>query len=191
MIILSWNSPFSDCNTRISVSRRFLPWTIEIMSFCAVIRLEWLVLFLCCLYKWWLQDSLFKTEREVLTLLVIDAFRSILFVSVFRGSLLMIRPVSDNNRLVFFEDFSDLSYFCLLQEYSNVCLLPFKKVHSSSWFPSLFLNSLESFSVSFLRAKLGLRVASWFALTPPRLKWLTENPIRSLQTRNLCSIKIL
>ena len=39
---------------------------------------------------WWLQDSLFKTEREVLTLLVIDGFRSILFVSVFRGSLPMI-----------------------------------------------------------------------------------------------------
>ena len=26
------------------------------------------------------------------------------------------RPVSDNNRLVFFKDFSDLSYACPLQE---------------------------------------------------------------------------
>ena len=26
------------------------------------------------------------------------------------------RPVSDNNRLVFFKDFSDLSYSCSLQE---------------------------------------------------------------------------
>ena len=33
------------------------------------------------------------------------------------------RPVSGNNRLVFFEDFPDLSYSCLLQEYSNVYLL--------------------------------------------------------------------
>ena len=45
-------------------------------------------------------------------LLVIGAFRSTLFVSVFRGSLLVI----DLFRAVFFEDFSDLSYYCLLQE---------------------------------------------------------------------------
>ena len=33
-------------------------------------------------------------------------------------------PLSGNNRLVFFKDFSDHSYSCLLQELSNVCLLP-------------------------------------------------------------------
>ena len=37
MIIISWHSPFSDCNTRTSVSKRFLPCTIKIMSFCTVI----------------------------------------------------------------------------------------------------------------------------------------------------------
>ena len=36
------------------------------------------------------------------------------------------RPVSGYNRLVCFEDFSDLSYSCHLQE-SNVCLLPSTK----------------------------------------------------------------
>ena len=36
-------------------------------------------------------------------------------------------PVSDNNRSVFLEDFSDLSYSCLLQEKGNVYLLPSTK----------------------------------------------------------------
>ena len=52
-------------------------------------------------------------------LLVIGAFRSTLFLSVFQGSLLVIalfRTVSGNDRLVFFEAFYDLSYSCLLQE---------------------------------------------------------------------------
>ena len=52
-------------------------------------------------------------------LLVIGAFRSTLFVSVFQGSLLVIGvycTVSGNDRLVFFEAFYDLSYSCLLQE---------------------------------------------------------------------------
>ena len=43
------------------------------------------------------------------SLFVIGAFRSTLFVSVFGGSLL-----SGNNQLVFFKDFSDHSYSCLL-----------------------------------------------------------------------------
>ena len=38
------------------------------------------------------------------------------------------RTVSGNDRLVFFEAFHDLSYSCLLQEYSNVCLLPSTKI---------------------------------------------------------------
>ena len=52
-------------------------------------------------------------------LLVIGAFRSTLFVSVFQGSLLVIalfRTVSGLDRLVFFEAFYDLSYSCLLQK---------------------------------------------------------------------------
>ena len=56
---------------------------------------------------------------------------------------------------------------------------PQQKFHSSSRFPSLFLSSLGSFSILFLRAKLGEWAALWFALTPPPLKWLTEqkNPL--------------
>ena len=43
--------------------------------------------------------------------------------------------------------------------------------HSSSRFPKLlYLSSLESFSVLFLRAKLGECVALSFALTPPPRK---------------------
>ena len=81
------------------------------------------------------------------------------------------RPVSGNNRLVFFEDFSNLFYSCFSQKESNVCLLPSTKNPLISRFPPLFLSSLESFSVLFL---LGECVASWFALTPSPLKWLTE-----------------
>ena len=44
-----------------------------------------------------------------------------------------------------------------------------QKIYPPSRFPSLFLNSVESFS-----AKLGEHVTLWFALTPPSLKWLTE-----------------
>ena len=51
---------------------------------------------------------------------------------------------------------------------------PRQKVHSSSRFPSLYLSSLESFSVLFLQAKLGECFALWLALTPPLLKWLME-----------------
>jgi len=66
------------------------------------------------------------------------------------------RPVSGNNRLVFFEDFSDLS---LARIKKCLPLCPLQKVHSLSRFPPLFLSGLESFSVSFLLAKLGECVA--------------------------------
>ena len=75
------------------------------------------------------------------------------------------------------KEFSDISYSCHLQEYSNVCLLASKKFHSPKRFPS-------TFSVTFLQAKLGERVQTlWFALTLPPRKWLTEkkNP-KSLQS---------
>ena len=57
---------------------------------------------------------------------------------------------------------------------------PQQKFHSSSRFSSLFLSSLGSFSILFLRAKLGECVGLWFALTPPSLTWLTEqkNPLK-------------
>ena len=48
---------------------------------------------------------------------------------------------------------------------------PQQKLHSPSRFPSLFLNSLGSFSILFLRDKLG---EWWFASTPPQLEWMTE-----------------
>ena len=57
---------------------------------------------------------------------------------------------------------------------------PQQKFHSSSRFPLLFLSSLGSFSILFLRAKLGDCVALWFALTPPQLKWLTEQKNRAV-----------
>ena len=64
------------------------------------------------------------------------------------------RPVSGNNRSVFFEDFSDPSFSYLM---SASC--PRQKFHSSSRFPSLFLSGLESLSVLSLRSKLGERGA--------------------------------
>ena len=56
-----------------------------------------------------------------------------------------------------------------------------QKIYSPLQFPSLFLSSLESFS-----AKLGAHVTLWFALTPPSLKWLTEqkNPKYLLSLQN-------
>ena len=61
-------------------------------------------------------------------LLVIGAFRSTLFVSVFQGSPLVIalfHTVSGLDQLVFVEAFYDLSYFCLLQKIKiKQCLPP-------------------------------------------------------------------
>ena len=88
------------------------------------------------------------------------------------------RPVSGNSRPVLLKDFSDLSYSCLLQE--KQCLPPaldesthhcnFLRYSSAVWSRSQFC---------FFGAKLGECVALWFALTPPPLKWLTEqkNPL--------------
>ena len=91
---------------------------------------------------------------------------------LFQGWLLCDCPVSGNNQLaikVCFVDFYDLSYSCHFL---------WQRLHSPSGFSSLFLSSLESSS-----AKLGKHVTLWFALTPPSLKWSTEqkNP-KSLQS---------
>ena len=98
-----------------------------------------------------------------------DWWISICFVcSVFQGSLLCDRPVSDNNRLLKIASQIFL-IFLILKNKATAASFRRQKIHSPSQFPSLFLSSLESFS-----AKLGEHVALWFALTPSSLKWFTE-----------------
>ena len=104
-------------------------------------------------------------------LLVFGAFRSTLFVSVFQGSLLVIalfRAIVDQFSSNIFP------IYLILVSWKNKALsasCPLQKYHSSSRFPSLFLSSLESFSVLFLRAKLGESVALWLTLTPIQRIW--------------------
>ena len=52
---------------------------------------------------------------------------------MFQGSLLVIAPVSGNNRLVFFEDFSDHSYSCLLPSTKSplIIAIPFAILEQS------------------------------------------------------------
>ena len=66
------------------------------------------------------------------------------------------RPVSGNNRLVFFEDFSDHSLFLSLA-------LDKKSTHHRDFLRYSWAVYVESFSVLFLRAKPGECVALWFA----------------------------
>ena len=67
---------------------------------------------------------------------------------------------------------------------------PVQKYHSSSRFPSLFLSSLESFLVLFLRAKLLGQAGRMRCIVintnfvPTQMIDGTEKPIRSLQTRS-------
>ena len=101
-------------------------------------------------------------------LLVIGAFWSTLVVSVLQGSVLLIalfRAIIDQ--------FSSKIFLILL--FLILCLPPALDKIPLIIAISLFLSSLESFSVLSLRSKLGERVALWFALTPPTLKWqMTE-----------------
>ena len=114
-------------------------------------------------------------------LLVIGAFRSTLFVSLFQGSLLVISlycTVSGNDRLVFFEAFYDLSYSCLLQEQSNVCLLPSTKI------PLIIAISfavLEQFEGQTERVRC---IMICINSIPTQMIDGTKKPIRSLQTRS-------
>ena len=90
-------------------------------------------------------------------------------------------PLSGNNRPVFLKDFSDVLFLqvsCKNKAMSASCLL--QNVHSSSWFPSLFLSSLESFSVLFLRGQAG-RVVTCINSARTQMIDRTEKPIRSLQ----------
>ena len=117
-------------------------------------------------------------------LLVIGAFRSTLFVSVFQGLFSCDRPVSGNSPLNFFEVFSDLSYFVSCKNKAMSASCPRQKVHSSLQFPSLFFSSLESFSVLFLQAKLDECVAIIVICInspPTQMTDGTEKPVRSLQ----------
>ena len=108
-------------------------------------------------------------------LLVIGAFSSTFFVSVFQGSY----------RSVFFEDFSDLSYSCLSQEKSNVCLLP------STRMPLIIAISFaipeqSKVILSFVFAGQAERARCIvICINPTHTQMIdgTEKPIRSLQTR--------
>ena len=113
---------------------------------------------------------------------VIVGFRTLFVHFIFQVSLLCDRPVSGNYRLVKFALHIFTIFLILVTCENKATSASFlrQKIHSPSWFPSLFLSSLTSFS-----AKLDVYVTLWFALTPPSLKWLTEqkNPksLRSLQ----------
>ena len=97
---------------------------------------------------------------------------------LFRGSLLCDRPVSGNNRRVKVASQTFLIFLILVTCKNKATSASFlrQKIHSPSRFPSLFLSSLESFSI-----KLGEHVSLWFVLTPLSLKWLTERKNPSLQ----------
>ena len=84
-----------------------------------------------------------------------DWWISIRFVCfVFQGSLFCDRPVLGNNRLVKFASQIILIFLILVTCKSKATSASYlrHKIYSPSRFPSLFLNSLESFS-----AKLGAR----------------------------------
>ena len=82
------------------------------------------------------------------------SIRSVCFV--FRGSLLCDRPVSGNNRRVKFASQTFLIFLILVTCKNKATSASFlrQKIHSPSRFPSLFLSSLESFSI-----KLGEHVS--------------------------------
>ena len=89
-------------------------------------------------------------------------------------------------KLVFFQAFYDLSYSCLLQEYSNVCFLPSTKI------PLVIAISfaiLEQFRVilNFVSVGQAGRVHCFVICinsAPTQMIDETEKPIRSLQTRS-------
>ena len=109
---------------------------------------------------------------------MIRGFRSVLFVSCFKIRcfvIVLLRAKIDELRLLrrFFWS------FLILVTCKNKATSAFflrQKIHSPSRFPSLFLSSLGSFSVT-----LGEHVTLWFVLTPPSLKWLMEQKNPRLQ----------
>ena len=104
---------------------------------------------------------------------VIGESRSVLFVSCFKVRcfvIVLFRAIIDY-RLVNFASQIFIVFLVLVTCKNKAMSASFlrQKIYSPLQFPSLFLSSLESFS-----AKLGEHVTLWFALTPPSLKWLTE-----------------
>ena len=102
---------------------------------------------------------------------VIGGFRSVLFISCFKVRcfvIVLFRAIIDYLSLlcIFFTIFLIL---VTCENKATPASFLRQKIHSPSWFPPLFLSILESFS-----AKLDVYVTFWFALTPPSLKWLTE-----------------
>ena len=93
------------------------------------------------------------------------------------------RPVSGNNRLVKFASQIFMIFLILVTCKNKATPASFLRqtIHSPSRFSLLFLSSLEQ-----ELAKLGEHVTLWFALTPPSLKWLTEqkNPKSPLSLQN-------
>ena len=109
-------------------------------------------------------------------LLVISAFSSTFFVSVFQGSY----------RSVFFEDFSDLSYSCISQGKSNVCPLPSTKIPLIITI-SFAIPEQSKVILSFVFAgQDGRARCIVICINPTHTQMIdgTENPIRSLQTRS-------
>ena len=126
-----------------------------------------------------IRKHVYLHEFKRLWCLIRDWWISIRFVCfVFQASLLCDRPVSGNNRRVKLASQTFLIFLILVTCKNKATSASFlrQKIHSPSRFPSLFLSSLESFSI-----KLGEHVALWFVLTPPSLKWLTEQKNPSLQ----------
>ena len=142
------------------------------VSRCAFCKLQRNFGFSCSVNR--LADLLGNTS-----LLVIGAFRSTLFVSVFRGSLL-----SGNNRLVFFEDFSDHSYSCLLPSTKSPLIIAI----------SFAILEQSGVILSFVfagQARRVLCIVICINSAPTKMIDGTEKPILSLQTINQTTKKIL
>ena len=112
---------------------------------------------------------------------VIVRFRSFSLCYVWRF-VACDRSVSGNNRPlvlnVCFVDFYDLSYSCHLQASA---VPPFFDKNSLTIIKS-FAVLEQSRVILRISPKLGEHVTLWFALTPPKLKWLTEQKNPTLWT---------
>ena len=69
------------------------------------------------------------------------------------------RRVSGNDRLVFFELFMIFRILVSCKNKAMSASCPQQKFHPLLRFPSLILSSLGSFSITFLKAKLGECIA--------------------------------
>ena len=126
-----------------------------------------------------LGNNSYLHEFKRLWFVIRDWCISICFICfMFQDLLLCDCPVLGNNWRVKFASQIFLIILILVtckNKTTSTCFLR-QKIHSPSRFPTLFLSSLESFSV-----ELGEHVTLWFALIPPSLKWLTEQKNSRLQ----------